>query len=325
MTASLLQRRYAVVLNTQAGRGLALREWPRLEQAMRARGLAYQLLSARSGPEACAALAGLPPDMAALAVGGDGTAHGLLPELTRSGRTLGLVPLGSGNDLAGLLGLKAGDFAAALDRLGRPLQRLDVLEVTLQGGAPTLLLNGLGMGFDAQVAALMTVAPARWFGLPLSGFSRYLWAALSGLRGLESGTLSVTLDEQPFYSGPSCLAAVMNGSRYGGGFLIAPGADPQDGLLDLTLGGQLSRAALLPLMARVLLGSHLGHPQVRHARARKATLSWQTPIQTHLDGELAGRQQKLSVRVLPGALSFLSGRRGTQMLRRPSVSVTRSD
>ena len=100
----------------------------------------------------------------------------------------------------------------------------------------------------------------------------------------------------------------MNGSRYGGGFLIAPGADAQDGLLDLTLGGQLSRAALLPLMARVLRGTHLGHPQVRHARAAQATLSWQTPIQTHLDGELAGRQKQLSVRVLPGALSFLSGR-----------------
>ena len=323
MTAPFPQRRYAVVLNAQAGRGLALREWPRLEQAMQARGMTYQLVSASSGPEACAALADLSPDVAALAVGGDGTAHGLLPELTRSGRALGLVPLGSGNDLAGMLGLEAGDFAAALARLERPPQRLDMLEVTLESGPPTLLLNGLGMGFDAQVAALMTSAPARWFGLPLSGFSRYLWAALSGLRGLETSMLSVTLDgqtpdeqtpdeqrpdEQPFYSGPSCLAAVMNGSRYGGGFRIAPGADPQDGLLDLTLGGQLSRPALLPLMFRVLRGTHLSHKQVRHARAAQATLIWQTPIQTHLDGELAGRQRQLRVRVLPGALSFLSGR-----------------
>ena len=313
MTAPFPQRRYAVVLNAQAGRGLALRGWPRLEQAMQARGMAYQLISASSGPEACAVLASLSPDVAALAVGGDGTAHGLLPELTHSGRALGLIPLGSGNDLAGMLGLGAGDFAAALGGLERPPQRLDVLEATLESGPPTLLLNGLGMGFDAQVAALMTVAPARWFGLPLSGFSRYLWAALSGLRGLETGMLSVTLDdqspdEQPFYSGPSCLAAVMNGSRYGGGLQIAPGADPQDGLLDLTLGGQLSRPALLSLMFRVLRGTHLTHPQVRHARAVRATLTWQTPIQTHLDGELAGRQRELSVRVLPGALAFLSGR-----------------
>ncbi|WP_424951118.1 diacylglycerol/lipid kinase family protein [Deinococcus sp.] len=301
---------FAVVLNPQAGRGLAGREWPRLERELRARALPYHLVRAAGGPEACAALGVLPPEMAALAVGGDGTAHALLPELVRSGRALGLVPLGSGNDLAGSLGLKAGDFAAALGRLTRPPQRLDLLEARLNGGAPTWLLNGLGMGFDAQVAALMTVAPARLLGLPLTGFSRYLWAALTGLRRLETGLLTLTLDGggQPFYRGPSCLAAVMNGPRYGGGFLIAPTSDPQDGLLDVVIGGQLSRAALLPLMARVLRGTHLGHSKVRHARAQQADLFWEAPIQTHLDGELAGGRQHLSVRVLPGALGFLSGR-----------------
>ncbi len=298
----------AVVLNPQAGRGLAGREWPRLEAALRAHGLPYQLVQARSGAEACAALALLPPEHAALAVGGDGTAHGLLPELYRSGRALGLIPLGSGNDLAGSLGLKAGDFEAALQRLSRPPQRLDLLEVRLADGPATLLLNGLGMGFDAQVADLMRLAPARLLGLPLAGFPRYLWAALTGLHRLHTGTLTVTLDGQPFYSGPSCLVAVMNGGRYGGGFRIAPGADPQDGQTDVVLGTRLSRRALLPLMARVLRGTHLGHPQVRHARASHAELSWDAPMQTHLDGELAGTQQRLSVRVLPGALSLLSGR-----------------
>jgi diacylglycerol kinase (ATP) len=301
---------FAVVLNPRAGRGLAGREWPRLERELRARGLPYRLVQANSGPEACEALALLPPDWPALAVGGDGTAHGLLPELRRSGRSLGLVPLGSGNDLAALLGLRAGDLEAALDRLTRPAQRLDLLEVTLgaEGGPPVLLLNGLGMGFDAQVADLMTVAPARFLGLPLGGFPRYLWAALSGLRRLESSQLSVTLGGQPFYSGPSCLVAVMNGGRYGGGFQIAPGSDPQDGLLNVVLGANLSRGALLPLMARVLQGRHLDHLQVRSAQAERAELSWQSEMQTHLDGELAGRHQKLSVRLLPGALSLLSGR-----------------
>jgi len=299
---------FAVVLNPQAGRGLAGREWPRLETALRAHGLPYQLVQASSSAEAVAALARLPREHAALAVGGDGTAHGLLPELGRSGRALGLIPLGSGNDLAGSLGLKAGDFDSALQRLSRPPQRFDLLEVRPEGGATMLLLNGLGMGFDAQVADLMRHAPARLLGLPLAGFPRYLWAALTGLRHLHTGTLTVTLDGEPFYSGPSCLVAVMNGGRYGGGFQIAPGSDPQDGQTDVVLGTRLSRAALLPLMARVLRGTHLGHPQVRHGRATHAELTWDAPVQTHLDGELAGTQQRLSVRVLPGALGLLSGR-----------------
>lgn len=309
--AQSVQPPYAVVLNPQAGRGLAGREWPRLEQALHQARLPFQLILASSGPGACAALSALPAGQPALAVGGDGTAHGLLPELCRSGRPLGLVPLGSGNDLAGALGLKAGDFEAALERLKRPPIRLDLLEVTLGGEAPVLLLNGLGMGFDAQVAALLGAAPARLLGLPLAGFPRYLWAALSGLRRLSAGTLTLSTDGdvgQPFYSGPSCLAAVMSGSRYGGGFRIAPGADPADGLLDVVLGEGLSRAALLPLMARVLRGQHLSHRQVHHTRAREVRLSWLQPTETHLDGELAGAQRDLRVRVLPGALGFLSGR-----------------
>jgi diacylglycerol kinase (ATP) len=74
------------------------------------------------------------------------------------------------------------------------------------------------------------------------------------------------------------------------------------------LGEGLSRAALLPLMARVLRGQHLSHKQVHHTRAQQVHLSWTQPTETHLDGELAGRQLELKVRVLPGALNFLSGR-----------------
>ena len=296
----------AVVLNPAAGRGLAGRTWPRLEAALNARGLAFELLHAGSAREACAALAARPAGQAALAVGGDGTASLLLPELVRSGRALGLVPLGSGNDLAGSLGLRPGDLDSALDRLSRPEGRLDLMEVRLDDRPPVLLLNGLGMGYDAQVADLLHRAPARLLGVPLGGFPRYLWAALRGLRQLESGPLTVEVDGEVLYRGASCLVAVMNSERYGGGFRIAPGADPRDGQLNVVLGGNLSRAALLPLMGRVLRGTHLTHPAVREARGREVRLSWERPMQTHLDGELAGAQRQLTVRVLPGALRCLS-------------------
>ena len=302
---------FAVILNTQAGRGLAGREWPRLKSELERRGLPYQLLMTGSAQEAGWALAEVSPLALGLAVGGDGTVHGLLPEIRHSGRALGIVPLGSGNDFAGMLGLKPGDFAAALERLTRPASQIDLIEVQLEGEAPDewiTLLNGLGMGFDAQVAALMKVAPERLLGLRLSGLGRYLWAALSGLRRLETEHLDVLIDEQLFYSGPSCLVAVMNGTRYGGGFYIAPNADPHDSLLDVVLGGDLPRSALLPLMGRVLRGTHLGHPQVVHAQARRVSLHWTRPMHAHLDGDLLGRQDGLHIRVVPGGLTFLSGK-----------------
>ncbi|GGQ95775.1 diacylglycerol/lipid kinase family protein [Deinococcus ruber] len=300
---------FAVVLNTQAGSGLAGREWPRLKAELDQHGLPHQLLQTGSAQEACWALAQLPPEQPVLAVGGDGTVYGLLPELRHSGRALGVVPLGSGNDFAGMLGLKPGDFGAALGRLSRPATAFDLLEVQLEGEAPDewmTLLNGLGMGFDAQITALMNDVPKRLLGVHLGGLARYLWAALDGLRHLETEHLEVLLDDQPWYSGPSCLVAVMNGRRYGGGFLIAPQANPQDGLIDVVLGSELSRSALLLLMGRVLRGTHLTHPLVHHARARKVSVYWTRPMYAHLDGDVLGRQEGMHIQVVPGGLKFLS-------------------
>ncbi|WP_345460149.1 diacylglycerol kinase family protein [Deinococcus carri] len=307
----LSQRTYAVVLNPTAGRGLARREWPRLEAELRARGLPFELLSEASGAAALARVQALPPDVAVLAVGGDGTVGALLPALVGpagggGGRPLGIVPLGSGNDFAGLLGLKAGDFASALDRLAFAPRQVDALRATILGGdgagTSHLLLNGLGMGFDAQVTALTLRAPAR-----LSGFGRYAWAALAALRELTLTPVQVEVDGQALYAGPSCLAAVMNGTRYGGGFHISPASDPRDGRLNALASGPVTRAQLLGLMARVLPGRHLGHPRVHHAAGHTATVTWARPTYLHLDGDLAGQVTGVRVEVLPGAVTLLNG------------------
>lgn len=284
-----------VVLNRTAGRGLAAREWPRLARELALRDLAYHLYDA--GPQAARDPALQAARGPVLAVGGDGTVQALLPLLVGTARPLGTVPLGTGNDFAGLLDLHPGDLGAALDRLLRPPRPTDALEARVEAERAAPLLNGLGLGFDAQVAALLTQAPAR-----LSGPGRYLWAALRGVRELSVGQVSVQLDGRDWYRGPAGLVAVMNGSRYGGGFRITPHADPADGLLDVVLGTELTRAGLLPLMGRVLAGRHLGHPLVRSARARQVLVRCEAPTQAHLDGELAGRISRLEAQVRPGAV-----------------------
>lgn len=286
----------AVVLNPHAGRGQALKAWPRLERELRARGLAFESVIVQSAAEALARVAALPEGQGVVTVGGDGTTHALLPALTGMDRPLGLVPLGSGNDFAGMLGLKPGDFAAALARLERAPQTVDALWADL-GAGRVPLLNGLGMGLDARVAELLNAAPAR-----LSGFGRYLWAALTAVRELPVGEVEVTLDGVRVYAGSAVLTAVMNGTRYGGGFLISPHSDPRDGLLDVVLGEGLTRAQLLPLLARVLRGAHLNHPGVHAWRGREVLLRWAAPTPAHLDGEVVGARTELRVGVLPGAV-----------------------
>ncbi len=306
----------AVVLNAQAGRGLAGREWPRLEAALAAAHLPYTLLEVGAAALALAQVSALPGGVAVLAVGGDGTVSNLLPALVGTGRRLGVVPLGTGNDFAGMLGLKPGDFAAALARLSRPPHAADALRVTWPAGPGSLrserwLLNGLGMGFDAQVAARLTQAPARLsvLGLPgprLPGFGRYLWAALSALRGLQVGGVEVRVDGELLHAGPSCLVAVMNGTRYGGGFRISPHSSAFDGQLNVVLGARVGRLGLLSLMLAVLRVRHLADSRVRQAQGGRVTLRWERPTPVHLDGELIGAQTELDVELRPGAVQFLS-------------------
>ncbi len=307
MTAgSTFEFPFAVVLNPLAGRGLAAREWPRLEGELQARRLPFELLTAGSGPEALERVQALPPGQPVLAVGGDGTVGALLPALVSTGRPLAIVPLGSGNDYAGMLGLKPGEFGEVLGRLKFVPRRVDALEVELlegdHAGLRRVLLNGLGMGFDAQVTHAMLRAPRQ-----LSGFGRYAWGALASVNDLRLTDVNVEVDGQTVYQGPSCLCAVMNGTRYGGGFMISPASDARDGLLNVLCSGEVNRLELVQLMLKVLRGKHLGERRVHEGQGNTATVRWASPVYMHIDGDLYGQATALSVRVLPGAITLLNG------------------
>lgn len=296
----------AVVLNIKAGRGLAECSWPKLEQELRHRHLPFELIQVDSGQEAVKRVQALPQDAWVMAVGGDGTSTALLPALLNTERSLVMMPLGSGNDFAGMLGLKPGDFSTALDRLGQAPRFVDVLEVYVEegdlAGQTHMLLNGMGMGFDAEVNVTMESAPEQ-----IKGFFRYLWGALVTLRRLNLKKIQVWVDDDLLYQGPSCLAAVMNGKRYGGGFMISPASDAKDGQLNVLASGPVGRWQLLGLMAQVLPGRHLGHSKVNHGIGKETRIRWEQPVFMHLDGDVSGEVKEVRVRVLPSAVKLLNG------------------
>ena len=88
-----MTRPLAVVLNPQAGGGSARRAWPALERELTRRGLSFERIEEKSGDAALTRVLALPPDVAVLAVGGDGTVGALLPAVVGTGRPLGIVPL----------------------------------------------------------------------------------------------------------------------------------------------------------------------------------------------------------------------------------------
>src|SRR5690606_28762085 len=106
--------------------------------------------------------------------------------------------------------------------------------------------------------------------------------------------------------GRSYIVAVANGTTFGHGMKIAPQADIRDGLFDVVLVEGVSRAKVLAALNRVYTGSHLSHPNVRSAQARKVEVTGGTsPLPMELDGELAyGRNLAFEVR--PGLLHLLA-------------------
>ena len=291
--------RYLFVLNPAAGGGKAAHRWPELEALLKTRGLEFEVIN--SEPDTLdtvlARIRALPEDTAVVAVGGDGTTRSLLSALVGTDRPLGIVPLGRGNDLSAALGW--GGLADAVARLSQPPTPLDVLRVRFSG-TEQFCLNGLGMGFDAQVTARAARSPK-----VLGGFGGYALGVLSALRDFRAYPLEVTLDGAPFFTGESFLCAVMNSTRYGGGFRISPLGNPADALADVLVGRRVARAALAPLILKLLRGRHLGHPKVAYAQATHVILRWAEPVPLHLDGDLCGFADALEVTLLPRAVALL--------------------
>ncbi|GAB7189588.1 hypothetical protein NUM3379_02940 [Kineococcus sp. NUM-3379] len=308
MSGAPPRRRTGLIVNPAAGRGAGGTAGARTLAALRR--LGHEVLDL-SGPDlaACAerarAAAG---DLAALVVvGGDGVVHAGVQGVAGTGTPLGIVPAGTGNDIARGLGVPAGDPAGAVAQLAaalaegrsRPLDAVHVHAGLREGWYASVL----GAGVDALAAARAN----RW-SWPRGG-SRYTLAAARELAVLRPLPLVLGLDGER-REVEVVLVAVANLPFYGGGVEVAPGADPTDGLLDVVVVDAMPRAAAFRLMPRVLAGRHLDHPAVHVHRARQVELAPTgragTPLPVpHADGEPAPALP-LTCTAVAGALRVLA-------------------
>jgi len=286
-----------VMVNPSAGAGRARFYARQLEEKLHAMGLECVIHTSQRAGDLHAWTRDLAPDASAvIAVGGDGTVSEVVSGLqsSASNRAFCALPCGSGNDFAYALGWRnVEDVIAAVQR--GSTERIDLVRVNGQIAA-----YGLGMGFDAQVAADAEHAPAWLRGLP-----RYLWAILRVLPSLRTPRLRLETDGVTVFEGRSVLAAAMNTPTAGGGFKLAPSADPRDGYLEIMVGGDLTRWQTLLILPKVIAGTHVHDPRVQVFRARRARFTWERPIHAHADGEQLPRSAVFDVECLPGALEIL--------------------
>jgi diacylglycerol kinase (ATP) len=274
----------AVLTNPAAGRGRHHGLVPAIVERLAGAGRTVSVLEPATAVEAEAACqAAITAGAGALVViGGDGTLHAALQAAAGSGVPFGAVPAGTGNDLAGALGLPAEPLAAA-DAIAAALRagRTRSVDLGLVGdsrGRQRWFGAVLGAGFDAIVNERAN--RMRW----PRGARKYDTAIFLELLRLRSRRYVMHLDgvEHRF---DGILVAVANTASYGGGMRICPDAVPTDGLLDVVVGGRFSRTALARIKPRLYRGTHVTHRLVHTYRARQVRLAADCDVTTYADGE----------------------------------------
>lgn len=307
-------RELLVILNPAAGRGGASSLWPELRRAFRAAGARAELALTSARGHAvelaeAAARAGWP---GVVAVGGDGVVHEVVNGLMRAeadgvqGTALGVIGAGSGNDFVKMLDLPVHHPTLAARRIATATPRpIDVGRVNkcLAGRGPEgvwYFTNGVGMGFDAQVAVHASRVRR------LRGFAIYAAAVVRTLSELRSPRMRVEIDGVVVADRPLVLATIGNGRCHGGSFWLCPDAGVEDGLFDVLVADARSVPRVLALLPSVMKGRHVGAPGVTIHRGRVARVISEEPIPIHADGELvADDVTELEAEVLPGRLLVL--------------------
>jgi len=233
-----------------------------------------------------------------VAVGGDGTWSNVGNAILHAGlpAKLGLVPGGTGCDLAKTLGIPARDIAACcrivLDGVSR---RIDVGRIEDKH-----FLNIAGFGYD------IAVIEDSWSVAYLEGGALYLYCALRQLRSFRGFTLEGEVDGRPLGRSNLLMLIVANARVFGGGFRIAPHAEVSDGKLEAVAFSDMGFAGRLSVLVRLLRGAHLSHPRVSAVSASRLVYRFAAPPAYETDGEWnLACSPEVVIEAVPGALEVL--------------------
>lgn len=247
-----------------------------------------------------------------MAVGGDGTFNEVVNGcFDEQGRTIsqtaaiGLLPSGTGSDFCKSVGLRG------VDDLVRALtvcetRRLDVIRAEFVGlddsSASRMFINvsSFGLGGDASslVNSWRDQIP-RWIG----GSVRFAGAAIAALGRYKNKDVRLLVDGNEIRISSNFIV-IANAKFAGGGMMLAPHAELDDGLMDLILTDGASRLDIVKELPRIKRGAHLQNPHVRELRGREVTLESDQPMAIDLDGEMVGFTPA-TLKIIPAAVKFL--------------------
>jgi YegS/Rv2252/BmrU family lipid kinase len=282
--------RVVFLVNPAAANGSTGRRWPELAHRAAAAGLEGDaLFSERPGHlTELAREAALDGAELLVVVGGDGSvnevANGLadLPAQPE----LAIVPRGTGWDFVRTFGIPRRIEDAARVALSGATRTIDLGRASHRAwdgrDAHAMFANVGSAGMSGAIAQRANETTKA-----LGGKVSYMWATLAVFAGWSATDVRVTVDDE-VREGTMFDVVVANGRYFGGGLEICPEAEPDDGLFDVLLIGDITKRDLLLTMPKIYRGTHLPHPKAELLQGRVVTVETEPPIPVELDGEQPG-------------------------------------
>lgn len=278
-----------IILNPWAGRGKAGRRKDELTAALDAAGLEYELVltTARGHAVDLARDAVVRGADTVVAIGGDGTlnetVNGIYQANTQHGRNaaFGIIPLGTGSDFIKVLDtVDADDIRGGVARLqNQQRHKIDLGLVSVAGQGERLLLNAVGIGFDAQAAA--EALKITW----ITGWPVYYIAIFRALMNYKPFPMRISYNDRQIVR-PMMFATIANGRNQGASFLMTPDAHIDDGLLDVCMVDMLNIPKVLKYIPIIEKGMHTNLKEVTMATVNEIRVQCDNDLPVALDGEV---------------------------------------
>jgi len=298
------KHKWAFIINPVAGNGHSLIVEQELNKQLKERNIDTKIVKTQHTGHAkqLAKELALQDFTHIIAVGGDGTLNEMASALIDYPQcTIGLIPAGTGNDFAQIPGLSTHFEQKDWDVFSEA--NTHPIDVGRCNG--NLFFNGMGLGFDAQVAAENYSEPGE---VKRGGKGKYIWHILKNLLFFKEAKMKITANSEQ-KEALCFLNTISIGRRFAGDFYLTPTAYADDGLLDVCMVSKLNLFERLSILLKVPKGEHVSHAKVHYYQTEKIIIDVDKKSAYHLDGELFF-DTHFEIDILPAKIKFIYNPKG---------------
>jgi diacylglycerol kinase (ATP) len=243
-----------------------------------------------------------------IGVGGDGTMNEIARSvINRKEVVIGIIPAGTGNDFIQILGFP-GRFE---EKDWEIFFKKNTISMDVGQVNGMIFLNGMGLGFDAQVAAENYIEPGK---VKKGGAHKYIWHILKTLLFFKEKKMTVN-NKNGNVETDCFINTISIGRRFAGSFFLTPEAIANDGLLDVCMINRLNLFQRFRILLKVPSGSHITDKKVNYYKTPDIDLEFSEIVPFHVDGEL-NFSKTFNVNILPGALNIIYNPDGNHFFRK---------